>query len=195
MLEKYNNLKTLQDKITEENQKEIADKDKKIQEKNDTIKQQDRRIKTLENLEKRYNNIDEIYEMYLMLGDEIHKNLSRILNSENEPCSNVEVFLGYGIQENNICAFWDDIAIRYDRYLEMGKIDDLKKIFLYFLYTYKNICFKNIDIFEPVIGEEFDERFHSRISNGKVAGKINKIILPGFAIGKSINKKPLVYVE
>ena len=49
--------------------------------------------------------------------------------------------------------------------------------------------------YQPQVGTEFDERYHTRTQDSHVSGRIEKVILPGFTIGQNITKKPLVYVE
>ena len=103
--------------------------------------------------------------------------------------------LGHGIQENNIVALWESIATNYDVYDSYGKLQDLIDIFQYFLMMYRKISYKNIVVDWPNEGDIYDERFHTRTTTSNAVGKIQKVILPGFSIGKNITKKSLVQVK
>ena len=61
--------------------------------------------------------------------------MERILNPATETSEKPEIFLAYGIQENNIVALWESIATNYDVYDSYGKLQDLIDIFQYFLIS------------------------------------------------------------
>lgn len=143
----------------------------------------------------KYDNLDSIYKKYLNLGDVIIKRMERILNSSQGVSKTPEIFMAYGIQENNIVALWESIATNYTLYDSCGKLQDLIEIFQFFLELYKEIAYKNIVINWPQPGETYDERIHTRTMSSNVVGKIQKVILPGFSIGKSITKKAVVLVQ
>lgn len=139
--------------------------------------------------------LNTIYHKYLNLGSDIIKRMERILNASSEASESIEVLMAYGMQENNIIALWDSIACNYDYYDSKGKTDDLIEIFTYFLELYQKVSFKNILIDHPTVGMKYDERYHTRTSASNVAGMIEKVILPGFQIGRNVNKKSLVIVR
>ena len=71
----------------------------------------------------------------------------------------------------------------------------ISAISINFLVLYKEITYKNIMIDWPNLGDPYDERFHTRTSSSNAVGRIQKVILPGFAIGKNIMKKSFVIVK
>lgn len=142
-----------------------------------------------------YEKLDSIYSKYLQLGDVIHKQLERVLNPEENAVDSAELFFGFGIQEKNLITLWDIIATNADTYAKLEKIEDLIDIFEYFFECYKKITYKQVEINIPIVGDIYDERFHTRTGNSNATGKITKVILTGFTIGKNISKKALVCVE
>lgn len=142
-----------------------------------------------------YETLDEVYNKYLSLGSDVHRQLQRVLNPGEDAVDSADLFLGFGIQEGNIVALWETVATNAGMYIRIGKLEDLVCIFEYFLGSYKKITYKQIEISKPYVGENYDERFHTRTANSNATGKIVKVILPGFVIGKNINKKALVCVE
>ena len=142
-----------------------------------------------------YGVLDEKYQLYLQLGDDIHRKLERVLSPNGRIAENAEIFLGYGVQEDNIAVLWDVIAAGYQNLENAGKLNDMTEIFNYLFEVHKIISFKKITYTMPEIGEEFDERKHSRASGSDATGEIVKVILPGFKIGNNIQKKALVYVK
>lgn len=142
-----------------------------------------------------YGVLDEKYQLYLQLGDDIHRKLQRVLSPNGRIAENAEIFLGYGVQEDNIAVLWDVIAAGYHDLENAGKLNDMIEIFNYLFGIHKTISFKKITYTMPEIGEEFDERKHSRASGSDATGEIVKVILPGFKIGNNIQKKALVYVK
>lgn len=143
----------------------------------------------------KYSGLDAVYRKYLELGAPIIQKMERILNQSSEVTEAPDIFMAYGSQENNIVALWDSIAANFDFYDSQGKTEDLIDIFQYFLKLYKEISYKNIQIKWPDTGDSYDEREHTRTSSSSAVGKIQKVILPGFSIGKSITKKALVIVK
>ena len=142
-----------------------------------------------------YGVLDEKYQLYLQLGDDIHRKLERVLSPNGRIAENAEIFLGYGVQEDNISVLWDVIAAGYHDLENAGKLNDMIEIFNYLFEVHKLISFKKVTYTMPEIGEEFDERKHSRASGSDATGEIVKVILPGFKIGNNIQKKALVYVK
>ena len=151
--------------------------------------------KELEKLQNKYQKIDEVYQLYLNLSSVMHSRLKRVLNPGDQPCESAEVFLAYGVQEGNIIALWDVINLQATNNHGTEELESLLKIFEYFFQLFKEVSFKKVEAYRPQIGTEFDERFHTRTSNSHVSGRIQRVVIPGFAIGQSITKKPLVYVE
>lgn len=194
------------DSIIEAQKKELAESREKEQDIQKTIKKIENELLKLESEKKslngkyislygRYGGIECVYEKYLKLGLEIHKQLKNVLNPDESPCNNVELFFGFGIQEGNITALWDLIAANVKYYIEADKLNDMVEIFLYFFSLYQRITYKSISQNIPNVGDVFDERCHTRTSDSNVVGKIEKVILPGFEIGKNINRKSLVTVK
>lgn len=146
-------------------------------------------------LAKSYVNIDEIYYKYLNLGEYIIGKMERILNATSDRTESADIFMAFGAQENNIVALWESIATNFENYESEGKTEDLIDIFRYFLDVYKQVTYKSIHIEEPCIGDSYDERKHTRTSSSTAVGKIEKVILPGFSIGKNITKKALVIIK
>lgn len=142
-----------------------------------------------------YGGLDEIYHKYLNLGSEIHRQLQRVLNPTESAVASADLLLGFGVQEGNIVALWENIAANADIYTRSGKIEDLITIFTYFFERYKKITYKQMETTIPNVGDIYDERYHTRTGNSNATGRITRVILPGFAIGKNINKKALVCVE
>ena len=155
----------------------------------------DEAIEKYNDFKLKYSELDAIYNKYLELGEPIIKRMERILNNSSDITETPEVFMAYGTQENNIVALWESIATNFDLYDSYGKTGDLIDIFRYFIELYKEITFKNIQIDWPDIGDMYDERKHTRTSSSSAVGKIQKVILPGFSIGKNITKKSLVIVN
>lgn len=215
--------KNLLDSELLEQKKELKKKDndlneqkEKLEEKEQDLKQKDKEIESIrskyyeckkekEEITEKYNyfkrkyseysELDAVYNKYLNLGESIIKRMERILNHSSDYTEAPEVFMAYGTQENNIVALWESIAANFDFYDSQGKTEDLIDIFQYFLKLYKEITFKNIQIDWPNIGDAYDERKHTRTSLSSAVGKIQKVILPGFSIGKSVTKKSLVIVK
>lgn len=143
----------------------------------------------------KYSDLDLIYCKYLSLGSSVIRKLERVLNSGIEPCGSPELFLAYGIQENNIVALWESIATNIDFYNSEGKTGILIDIFEYFINSYKEVTFKSVTINRPDEGDTYDERIHTRTASSNAIGEIQEILLPGFSIGKNITKKALVVVK
>lgn len=146
-------------------------------------------------LKNKYVSVDEVYNKYLCLGKTVIKKLERILNPKEEASETIEVFVAYGSQEGNIVALWEVIATEIEFFMNENKLEDITEIFSYFLKLIEKVSFKKITVAYPNIGDGYDERFHTRTSNSRVTGMIEQVILPGFTIGKSINKKALVVVK
>lgn len=149
----------------------------------------------LEKLQNKYQKIDEVYQLYLNLSSVMHSRLKRVLNPGDQPCESAEVFLAYGVQEGNIIALWDVINLQATNNHGTEELESLLKIFEYFFQLFKEVSFKKVEAYRPQIGTEFDERLHTRTSDSHVSGRIQRVVIPGFVIGQSITKKPLVYVE
>ena len=147
------------------------------------------------NLEQKVQGIMTTYDLYVNLGEEVHERLERVLNPGKKMCDDVTLFLGFGFQEGNITALWELIVANLDFYEERGKLNDMITIFNYFLEKYEKITYKPIEINTPHVGDIFNERYHIRTSNSCATGRITKVILTGFTIGKNINKKALVVVN
>lgn len=152
-------------------------------------------VEKYNDLKQKYSELDAVYNKYLELGEQIIKKMERILNHSSHITEAPEIFMAYGTQENNIVALWESIAVNFDFYDSQGKTGDLVDIFQYFLNLYKEITFKNVQIDWPDIGDSYDERKHTRTSSSSAVGKIQKVILPGFCIGKIVVKKSLVIVK
>ena len=181
--------------LKEENQKLISDYNK-IAGKYKNIKNElEVARKCVSEFKNNYGVLDEKYQLYLQLGDDIHRKLERVLSPNGRIAENAEIFLGYGVQEDNIAVLWDVIAAGYQNLENAGKLNDMTEIFNYLFEVHKIISFKKITYTMPEIGEEFDERKHSRASGSDATGEIVKVILPGFKIGNNIQKKALVYVK
>ena len=164
-------------------------------EKENDLRERKETIEKYNDLKLRYAEFDAIYNKYLELGDSVIIRMERILNRSAEVSGTPEIFMAYGIQENNIVALWESIATNFDFYDSYGKTQDLIDIFQYFLELYKEITFKSILIEWPKSGDSYDERIHTRTSSSNAVGKIQKVILPRFSIGKNITKKALVIVK
>lgn len=181
--------------LKEENQKLVSDYNK-IAGKYKNIKNElEAARKCVSEFKNNYGVLDEKYQLYLQLGDDIHRKLERVLSPNGRIAENAEIFLGYGVQEDNIAVLWDVIAAGYQNLENAGKLNDMTEIFNYLFEVHKIISFKKITYTMPEIGEEFDERKHSRASGSDATGEIVKVILPGFKIGNNIQKKALVYVK
>lgn len=149
----------------------------------------------LEKIKEKYQKLDEIYQLYLNLSSAVHSRLQRVLNPGQVPCESAEVFFAYGVQEGNITALWDVIHLYAQEYQDSGELESLLSIFDYFFQIFKAVSFKQVECYRPQIGEEFDERRHTRTRDSRVSGRIEKVIIPGVSIGQNITKKPLVYVR
>lgn len=193
-----NESKKMKNKIVEM-QKIVDSKDaeyQKLKEKYTNCKEKhDVMVEKYNDIKLRYSELDMIYSKYLSLGDAVIEKLERVLNNGINTCNSPELFLSYGIQESNIVALWESIAINLDFYNSEGKTRILIDIFEYFIKLYKEVTYKSVTINIPDEGEKYDERFHTRTVSSNAVGKIQEIILPGFSIGKNINKKALVTVK
>ena len=167
-----------------------------------TLKDYDKCKSDRENIESefielraKYKDIDLIYSKYLSLGPGIIEKLERVLNKEKNPSNTAELFFAYGIQESNIVALWESIATNIDYYNSEGKTKTLIEIFEYFIELYSEVAFKDVIIYRPNVGDLYDERIHTRTNLSNAVGHIQEVILPGFSIGKNINKKSFVSVK
>lgn len=174
----------------------MDDRYKKIQNENDKIRLEAEKFKNYaDDLQRNYGKLDEMYRKYLGLDGDIQIGLQRVLSPDGDMAQTAEIFFGYGIQEDNLEALWSTIAMNYIEYEKRGELQDMVNIFDYFIAIHKQVTFKPVNYWCPVIGEEYDERKHTRTSESNATGKITKVILPGFEIGKHISKKSLVCVR
>lgn len=81
---------------------------------------------------KNYGKLDEMYQKYLGLGENIQLGLQRVLSPDGNIAQTAEIFFGYGIQEDNLESLWSMIAMNYSVYDNVGKLQDLVNIFCYF---------------------------------------------------------------
>lgn len=92
-----------------------------------------------------YGVLDEKYQLYLQLGDDIHRKLERDFEAQSaELLKMLRFFLGYGVQEDNIAVLWDVIAAGYQNLENAGKLNDMTEIFNYLFEVHKIISFKKI---------------------------------------------------
>lgn len=215
-LKKIKEYKHIVSELTEKNKQCESDKNKyfmaldtmdakykKLQQEYNQIETEMRQLKTeslnavrcAESFQKNYGKLDDMYQKYLGLGENIQLGLQRVLSPDGNIAQTAEIFFGYGIQEDNLESLWSMIAMNYSDYDKVGKLQDLVNIFCYFLEIHKKVTYKIVNYFCPLEGEEYDERKHTRTSESNATGKIAKVILPGFEIGKNISKKALVYVQ
>jgi len=194
----------------EKDEREFVQKNKILEERNEKLLEENKALKQkyieresvlsaivekYNDFKLRYSGLETVYSKYLELGDAIIKRMERILNQSSEVSETPELFMAYGVQENNIIALWESIATNFEFYESKGKLQDLVDIFLFFLELHKEISFKSILIDWPEVGGLYDERIHTRTSSSNVIGCIQKVILPRFSIGKSVMKKALVIVK
>lgn len=202
----YNSLEQRNKKVNDENElmkKQLIEKQEQITEQeqiyvkkiNDIQKKYEESEKQRGQLLKNYDNLDRIYNLYLNLEPAVQRSLERILSPSERISDTAELFLSYGVQEGNVVALWDAIATDVMLYEREYCLDDLCIIFRYFLELHKSVSFKKTEIFDVEPGELYDERYHTRTSNSSATGKIRRVILPGFSIGKNITKKALVILE
>ena len=212
-IEEFSSKAALFEQQNNELLKELSSKNKELKRKNDELKQKEEEVEMIRsqvmdcekrkeeafekynNLKLRYCGLDMIYSKYLDLGEAVIQKMERILNPSSDINGSAELFMAYGIQENNIIALWESIATNYDLYNSQGKTKDLIDIFEYFLKLYKEISFKIIQIEWPSIGDLYDERKHTRTTSSSAVGRIEMVVLPGFCIGKNVTKKSLVVVK
>lgn len=180
---------TNKNQLLHNNIDEIKTENKKLANELENVSKYAKELKT------NYSVLDEKYRLYLQLGDNIQRKLQRVLSPDGEKAQKAEIFLGYGVQEDNIAVLWDVIAANFKELEEVNKLNDMINIFNYLFNICKAVSFKNISYEMPEIGDEFDERRHSRTSGSSAIGNIEQVILPGFKIGNNIQKKALVCVK
>lgn len=133
--------------------------------------------------------------MYLNLSPLVQKNLERILSPSDRISESVELFFAYGVQEGNVVALWDVIAANIALYEQQNCLEELCAIFNYFFKLYTNVSFKKTEVYRVEKDDLYDERYHTRTADSSATGKIERMILPGFSIGKNISKKALVVLK
>lgn len=120
-----------------------------------------------------YKILSSCYETFKKLRNDIHSELSKVINIENS-----EMFLCSGVQWDNIEALWSFISYKLNEYDE-NEIKVLIDTFNYFFERYNQIhgLYSLLDV---NINDEFDEDLHTRASNSRVTGKISKVLLNGY---------------
>lgn len=181
-------------KLNNENLKNQLIDLNEIKKENEDFRNKVTELEKIKKVYDKYARLENVYKKYLGLGEVVIRDLERILNSAQAASSSPEIFMAYGIQEGNIIALWEVIATNIEQYSTLDKLEDLQKIFEYFLSLYKEVSYKKVESWYPTEGDFFDERFQTRTSNSNAVGKIEKVLLPGFSIGKNISKKALVKV-
>ena len=124
----------------------------------------------------------EMYIIFKNLDISIKNDLKGIFKNET-----YENFIACGCQKENINTLWEFIKSRIskDKY---DQLEELNKIFLYFIECYNNISdTPTLTISTVEIGDIFDTSLHIRDQNSKSSGKITNIYLFGYQ--NSINKK------
>jgi phage shock protein A len=195
----YNNLKQENACLS----KQLAEQNRSIQEKDSLHEEQLRQLQSdkskieieVERIHKNYGRLDDVYSKYLALESSVQKKLERVLSPTDKISDSAELFFAYGIQENDVLALWEVICTNVNMFEQEKCLDDLCGIFNYFLRLYTNISFKETTISVPKKGDAYDERYHTRTPDSAATGEIQKVILPGFTIGKNITKKALVVVK
>lgn len=191
------------DIIAAQEKNEIESKNKKLEiEYNELYVQSQKEKENNHNLSeqinmyrKNYSSLENIFGVYNSLGTDIYEQLERVLNATKNKAETIEELYSFGIQEGNILALWDIIATNISKYETNGKLDDLVFIFNYFFDKYSKVSYKPIEMYEAKVGDMYDERIHTRTSESNAIGIIEKVILPGFSIGRNISKKALVRVR
>lgn len=191
------------DIIAAQEKNEIESKNKKLEiEYNELYVQSQKEKENFHNLSeqinvyrKNYSSLENIFEVYNSLGTDIYEQLERVLNATKNKAETIEELYSFGVQEGNIIALWDIIATNISKYETNGKLDDLVFIFNYFFDKYSKVSYKPIEMYEAKVGDMYDERIHTRTSESNAIGIIEKVILPGFSIGRNISKKALVRVR
>ena len=133
----------------------------------------------------------EMYVIFTNLDISIKNDLKGIFKNET-----YENFIACGCQKENINTLWEFIKSRIskDKY---DQLDDLNKIFIYFIECYNSISnTPTLSIQTVEIGDIFDTSLHIRDQNSKSSGKITNIYLFGYqnAINKKIMNKSIVRV-
>lgn len=128
-----------------------------------------------ETFKERYGQLDHYYQMYLGLGDEIHRNLGRILSAAGP-----EDFLCWGVQWGNIEMLWEsmDTGLSRGQYTEEA-FGALEEIFDYFFELHRNMT-GTYERLDTKAGEEFDSRFHKRSGDSQASGRISRVLLRGY---------------
>ena len=186
--DKYDEIKSREEKIIALKNKELEDKELELKEKDSIILKKDVQI---QNLQSEFSSMRDAYNLFLDLDEDIKKDIISLLRG-----SKIENFVYAGIQYKNIEFMWEYAKNRAISG-QIKDLDKLEKIIMNFLNTY-NMLYKSpvYGIQNVENGDKFDEEKYTRGYESNIRGIISNVDLRGYVnlINGKIIKKSVVRI-